>query len=424
MSHFRTTVFPLFLMLVTPLVIIVVWMTATQYDGSLLRFFTTIDWPTLVRDWPAPSLTAAKIIGLFAAFEAALMVLLPGKTHYGPVTPTGNRPSYKLNGIPAYFLTHGALWAAAYPLHLFDPSIVYDNFGSILTTLTLFALAFCGFLYIKGSYYPSSSDAGRSGNFIWDFYWGVELHPQILSFNLKQFANCRVGMMGWSVLLFAFMAKQHAMTGHVATSMAVSVLIQVAYIIKFFYWESGYFGSLDIMHDRFGYYICWGVLCWIPGTYALVGLYLVNHPIELHPAWSALCVILGLGSIWANYDADAQRQRVRETGGKCSVWGNPPVLIKARYTTTDGEQRENLLLASGWWGLARHFHYIPEILLSLAWTLPAMFTHALPYFYVVYLTILLTDRSGRDELRCATKYGEDWKKYKEAVPYRIIPRVY
>ncbi|MFO0759195.1 MAG: hypothetical protein U0359_22075 [Byssovorax sp.] len=424
MSHFRTTIFPLFLMLVTPVVIIIVWMTATQYDGSLLRFFSTIDWPTLARTWPAPSLTAAKIIGAFAAFEAVLMVALPGKTHLGPVTPTGNRPRYKLNGIPAYVVTHAAFFVAAYPLHLFSPSIVYDNFGSILTTINLFALAFCAFLYVKGVYFPSSSDAGRSGNFIWDFYWGVELHPHLGSFNIKQFTNCRVGMMGWSVLLFAFMAKQYEATGHVSTSMLVSVFIQVVYIIKFFWWESGYFGSLDIMHDRLGYYICWGVLCWIPGTYALVGLYLVNHPIELHPAYSALCVILGLGSIWANYDADAQRQRVRETEGQTMVWGNPPVLIKARYTTTDGKERENLLLASGWWGLARHFHYVPEILLSLAWTLPAMFTHALPYFYVVYLTILLTDRSGRDEKRCAEKYGDDWEKYRKAVPYRIIPGIF
>src|SRR4051812_24312343 len=143
MRHLRTTLFPLLLMLSTPILIIVVWMTATRYDGSLYKFITTIDWPTLVSEWPGPSLIAAKIIGIFALFEAILMVALPGKTHYGPVTPTGNRPSYKLNGIPAYFLTHAVLWVAAYPLHLFSPSIVYDNFGSILTTLTIFALGFC-----------------------------------------------------------------------------------------------------------------------------------------------------------------------------------------------------------------------------------------------------------------------------------------
>ena len=107
-----------------------------------------------------------------------LLVVLPGKTHLGPVTPTGNRPAYKLNGIAAYVATHVGLYVGGLPAPPGSrPAIVYDHFGAILITLTLFALVFCGFLYFKGSYFPSSSDAGRSGNFILDYYWGVELHP-------------------------------------------------------------------------------------------------------------------------------------------------------------------------------------------------------------------------------------------------------
>jgi 7-dehydrocholesterol reductase len=411
-------------MLTTPLLAALVWMTAVHHDGSLVALVQAASLGLIAREWPRPSLVAAEIIVIFALLEAVLLVVIPGKKHLGPVTPAGNRPEYKLNGVAAWVATHVLLYVACYRLHWFSPGVVYDNFGSILTTLTLSALAFCLFLYFKGSYFPSSSDSGRSGNVIWDFYWGVELHPSVLGYSLKQYINCRLGMMSWSVIILAFLAKQQELNGHVATSMWVSVAIQLAYIVKFFYWESGYFGSLDIMHDRFGYYICWGVLCWIPSVYTLVGLYLVNHPIELSAPYAALCVVLGLGSIWANYDADAQRQRVRETSGACTVWGKKPELIVARYRTGDGEERQNLLLASGWWGLARHFHYVPEITLSLAWTLPAGATHALPYFYVVYLTILLLDRAGRDELRCAAKYGDDWKVYRERVRARVVPLVY
>lgn len=64
-------------------------------------------------------------------------------------------------------------------------------------------------------------------------------------------------MMGWHVLLLCFAAKQYQLYGHVCNSMVASILIQEVYIFKFFVWESGYFGSIDIMHDRFGYYICW-----------------------------------------------------------------------------------------------------------------------------------------------------------------------
>src|SRR6185295_14631582 len=100
------------------------------------------------------------------------------------------------------------------------------------------------------------------------------------------------------------------------------------------------------------------------------------------------------------YAADAQRQRVRATNGTTTVWGHPPEVIQARYTTADGTAHASLLLASGWWGLARHFHYVPEILLALAWSLPAGFRHFVPYFYVTFLTILLLDRSVRDDKRC------------------------
>ena len=424
MRHFRTTIVPLLLMLTTPVAIALFWMTCVYFNGSLYRFFTEISLGKLSTLWPRPSLTAAKIIGTFALLEALLMVGLPGKTYQGPVTPTGNRPTYKLNGIPAYAITHILLYLGAYRLHWFSPSIVYDNYGAILTSLTLFALLFCVFLYFKGSYFPSSSDSGRSGNLVFDYYWGVELHPHIGKFNLKQYANCRLGMMGWSVIILSFLAAQYEKTGHVSTSMAVSVAIQIVYIVKFFWWESGYFGSLDIMHDRFGYYICWGVLCWIPGVYTLTSLYLVDHPVALSVPYAIAVLVLGVLAIWANYDADAQRQRVRRTEGKTTVWGAAPDLILAEYTTTDGQRRKNLLLVSGWWGLARHVHYVTELTAALAWSLPALFDNFIPYFYFFYLCILLFDRSGRDEKRCAVKYGPFWEEYRRRVPFRIIPRVF
>jgi len=79
------------------------------------------------------------------------------------------------------------------------------------------------------------------------------------------------------------------------------------------------------------------------------------------------------------------------------------------------------LLASGWWGLSRHFHYVPELLGAFFWTLPVLFENVLPYFYMIFLTILLFDRAFRDDKRCAAKYGSDWEAYRRAVPYRIIP---
>ena len=64
-----------------------------------------------------------------------------------------------------------------------------------------------------GHYLPQDSDSGSSGDFITDFYWGIELHPVALGISVKQMLNCRFGMMSWSVLLFSYMAKQYELYG-------------------------------------------------------------------------------------------------------------------------------------------------------------------------------------------------------------------
>jgi 7-dehydrocholesterol reductase len=162
---------------------------------------------------------------------------------------------------------------------------------------------------------------------------------------------------------------------------------------------------------------------WVPSVYTSSTLYLVGHPNHLGAPLAIAIFVLGVACIFTNYAADAQRQRVRATNGKTTVWGKPPKIIVGHYATEKGESKESLLLASGFWGIARHFHYVPEILGALFWTLPALFSDVLPYFYVIFLTALLTDRAMRDDKRCAIKYGADWKTYCEAVRWKIVPGI-
>ena len=425
--HFiRTTLGPLLLILLTPPAAILFWIVCTfePFNGSLRPLFTLAGFKSILVHWPWPSWSAVGIVGIFILVEAGLLVLLPGKRFEGPITPAGTRPGYKLNGVAAWVATHALFFGAAYGLHLFPAGIVWDHFGEILATLILFALVFCLGLYLKGRYRPTSPDHSLSGNFIWDFYWGIELHPTLFGINLKQLINCRLSMMGWSLIVISFAAKQAELNGHISTSLLVTAAIMIAYVFRFFWWESGYFTSLDVMHDRFGYYICWGVLVWVPAVYTLPAQYLVLRPNEL--SWPAAIGLLGMGlaAVYLNYAADAERQKVRATNGAARVWGKPPRLIRASYTTVDGVSHENLLLASGWWGVARHFHYVPEILLALAWSLPAGFSHFTPYFYVIYLTILLFDRANRDDRRCLKKYGQAWEEYCKKVRWKIVPGVY
>ena len=169
---------------------------------------------------------------------------------------------------------------------------------------------------------------------------------------------------------------------------------------------------------------CWGCLVWVPSIYTSHTLYLVNHSNNLGPTLAATIFTVGLLSIWINYQADYQRELVRSTNGRCKVWGSDPKLIRAQYTTTQGEVKESVLLVSGWWGVARHFHYVPELTAALCWSLPALFASPLPYFYFVMLLILLTHRSLRDDRRCQQKYKHFWDEYCKHVPYRILPWVF
>ncbi len=421
---FRTRLGPTLLLLATPPMAMIFWIVCRHLDGSLARLLDADGWRAVVAHWPRPTLTAVKIASLFAMFEYALLVALPGKTFAGPITPSGVQPVYKLNGVAAWGVSHAAFFGLSYGAGCFHAGIVWDEFGPLIATLVLFALLFCLGLYAKGRFAPTTADTFVSDNFVWDYYWGVELHPRALGVSLKQLINCRISMMGWSLIVCSFAAKQAEIYGHVSNAMLVSAAITVVYLFKFFWWESGYFTSLDIMHDRFGFYICWGVLAWVPSVYALPAQYLATHPRDLPWPVALAIFTLGVACVYVNYAADEQRQRVRATGGETTVWGRPPELIRARYVTADGSEHESLLLASGWWGVARHFHYVPEIGLAAAWTLPAGFSHFLPWFYVFFLTILLLDRAGRDDLRCAKKYGTHWDDYRRRVPRKVVPGLY
>jgi 7-dehydrocholesterol reductase len=421
---------PVLLLTLCPPAVFVFWYVATALNGSFMALwhivwqnglFETIGgiWGPVFFGTPL----AWKVLATFAAFQLLLMRVIPGRLFLGPITPKGNIPIYKVNGVPSFLISISSFLIASYGFHWFSPTILYDNLGPLLGALNCFSLIFCFYLYLKGIFAPSSSDHGISGNPLFDYYWGTELYPRIFGWDVKQFTNCRLGMMGWPLLILSYAAKQQELYG-LSDAMIVSVGLQLIYVGKFFLWEPGYFRSLDIMHDRAGFMICWGCLVWLPCIYTSPALYLVHHPIHLGTIGATAIFMAGFASIVVNFLADRQRQQVRAKNGACLVWKRTPTLIEAVYRTQNGEVKQSLLLASGWWGISRHFHYIPEICAAFFWSLPSLFSNFYPYFYVTFLTILLIDRAFRHDKRCADKYGPYWDQYCDKVPYKIIPFVF
>ena len=373
---------------------------------------------------------AWKLLGYFN-LAALVLYYVPGPTKEGPRTATGHVPKYVDNGV-AHCVLSSLLFVGGAYLGLYDAGILYDVFPGTIGALNAFGLVFCVFLYVKGLYAPSTADCGKSGGgFIFDYYWGTELYPRVFDIDIKKFVNCRFAMTYWQLAGLSFAYKSYTLHGRWDPGLVLAAVSQYLYLVKFFAWEIGYMRSIDIIVDRAGFYETWGCLVWVPCVYTLHSRCGVRAPTQL--SWLGASIIFGVGllGVGLNFWADAQRMRFREANGKCKVWGRKPVYIKTKYVTADPAtgaltEHSSLLLASGWWGVARHLQYSFELTAAWSWGLLAnpLVNGPLPLFYAAFLTILLIHRAHRDEEKCLKKYGAYYEDYMARVKYRIVPGVY
>eukprot|EP00928_Gymnodinium_smaydae_P087044 TRINITY_DN7139_c0_g2_i1.p1 TRINITY_DN7139_c0_g2~~TRINITY_DN7139_c0_g2_i1.p1 ORF type:complete len:494 (+),score=93.85 TRINITY_DN7139_c0_g2_i1:59-1483(+) len=415
----------------------------------LLAFITTLDTPSVssfgelcMRDgWGCaqqafvttmPTVPAATILLVFNLI-ALVVYHFPGPTAYGPITANGAKPAYVDNGIAHFLLSTGIfLGGSDLGIGLWKLSIFFEHFAAMAGTLNLFGLLFCAGLYVKGFVAPSGPDCGSSGRgILFDYYWGMELYPRIFGVDVKKFVNCRFSMTFWMLAGISFTAASYEKHNKIDPGLMLCALSTFIYLFKFYIWEIGYMRSIDIIVDRAGFYETWGCLLWVPCLYTLHTRVAVNTPSGLSWPIALTIFIISLCGVLLNFWADDQRQRFREQKGDCEVWGKEPVYIEAKYhalnvKTGEYEEHTSLLLASGWWGAARHFQYFFELVAAWSWgLLGGVGTHGLlPLFYPIFLTILLIHRASRDEEKCLAKYGKHYEEYMDLVPYKIVPLVY
>lgn len=376
----------------------------------------------------APTLDAVKFLACFMGIALLLDRLLPGKIQTGPMTLTGHIPQYIDNGtkhvliFPALFLAGSNIGYFAW----YDFGIIYDVFVPSVTILNLFGVVLCVFLMYKGLHFPSTEDNGSSGSYMKDYLWGTELYPRVCGVDIKRFINCRFSMTFWMLAGLSFTYRSYTLHNTVDYGLLFSSISQYMYLVKFFWWEMGYMRSIDIIVDRAGFEIQWGCLVFVPSLYTLHTRFLVKNPSSLPlPIAFAIFAIGFLGVVF-NYLADAEKDRFRATNGKCLVWGKVPTYITAQYQTKDNKTVRSLLLASGFWGVARHFQYFFELVAAWSWCLLAnpLNNGVIPLFYATFLTCLLIDRAKRDETKCRLKYGKYYDDYCKLVPYHILPGIY
>lgn len=419
-------------LLTAPLFVAYVWICLHTYGGSLMAPLTDLvaDPARALRELlaaaPRPTAAGFTIFAVWYGLQAILMLVVPGRMALGAITPAGHRLSYRTNGALAWLLTHVVLGLAAFHWHLFRPTIVYDHWGGLLVAANVAGLLVAVAAYVKGHRAPSyADDRAFSGHWLYDFFAGIELNPRIGPLDVKLFHIGRVGMAAWTVVNLSCAARQYETFGRVTNAMVLVNVLQAVYVLDLFWREDWYVRTIDIQHDRFGFYLAWGSVAWLPFMYTLPAAYLATHPVELSPVAAAAILALGLAGYTIFLSANRQRDRFRRAGTSgYRIGEQDATFVPARYVSEDGHVHDTRLLTSGWWGVSRHPNYIGDVMMASAFSLPCGFAHVLPYFYALYLPALLVHRARRDEARCRAKYGSAWDVYRAAVPARIVPGVW
>ncbi len=395
----------------------------TAYLFFAVRFNDARLLPAPDADWQGffaalrPSWRATWIYLVWLALQALLQRYAPGREVLGSELPDGSRLPYRMNGLFSLLATL-VLVAGLHGSGLFSIGSLYEEFGALLSVMTLFSFAFSLFLYFYGKKHGQARNL--SGSVIHDFWMGTGHNPRVppgpKGFDLKLFCEARPGLIFWVLLNSSFAYVQYERYGFVSTSMLLVWLFQMLYIVDYFWNEAAILTTMDIKHENFGYMLAFGDLVWVPMTYSLQAHYLIDRVHSLSWWAAGLIVALNMLGLYIFRAVNRQKDRFRKAPEETRIWGKP-----AEYLQT--EQGGKLLL-SGFWGWSRHFNYVGDILMALSWSLPCLFDSLLPYFYPIYFAALLIHRERRDHHFCSTKYGADWDRYCEKVKWRIIPGVY
>ena len=404
------------------------WIGLEYFDGSITSELSALLdqglQPFLSKYSPRPSMKVSVAYAGWLLFQAALYEFLPGPTSTGQLTPAGNLLQYKTNGLLAWTLTHVAFIAAGL-FKIIDLAVIANHFEAYLYAMNFYGFLLSLLCLIKGYIAPTHpEDCKYSGSTIFDFFVGIELNPRLGNFDLKLFHNGRPGIIAWTLIDLSYTAMQYQKLGRVTNSMLLVDLFHFIYVIDFFVNEDWYLRTIDMSHDHYGFYLAWGSMAALPPVYSIQTQYLARYPVDLSFASASAILMLGLGGYVIFRGANHQKDIVRSTNGRCSIWGKKAEYIRCSFRTADGKTHDSLLLCSGWWGFSRHANYLGDVMMSFAMGAACGKDRFIPWCYTILLSSIFINRVPRDEARCARKYGKYWQLYCDTVPWRLLPGVF
>ncbi|RZC70649.1 hypothetical protein C5167_033787 [Papaver somniferum] len=358
-----------------------------------------------------PTWSSVCILVSYLVYLGLAGSLLPGNDVPGALLQDGTRLRYRCNGLLTLFLLI-ALLLFGVVFEFISPTVIADRGLELLSTTFCFSVLVTLILYVAGCNSRAKGSSLKShatGNLIHDWWFGVQLNPHFMGVDLK-FFFVRAGMMEWLFINLSVMEKSYK-DGSLGQSMILYQLFCSLYILDYFCFEEYMTSTWDIIAERLGFMLVFGDLVWIPFTFSIQGWWLLRNNVELPKAAAVVNILVFLIGYRIFRGANKQKHDFKKDP-KAPIWGRPPKVIGGK------------LLASGYWGVARHCNYLGDLLLALSFSLPCGASSPVPYIYPIYLLILLIWRERRDESRCAQKYREIWSEYCKLVPHRILPYVY
>jgi protein-S-isoprenylcysteine O-methyltransferase Ste14 len=364
-----------------------------------------------------PTFAAFAVYLVWFGFQMLLERMLPARIAHGTPLPDGTRLAYRINGSLAMAVSL-VLAVVGYAMGWLPLAWLHANFGPLLSAVTIFSFALAGFIWWWGIHRPGGPSK-RSGSFAREYFYGTALNPRtppLTGFDWKFFCECRPGLIGWLVLDFGMAAAQYEKYGEISLAMGAVIALQIVYVANNFWNETLLLQTIDIQQERFGWMLVYGDLVLVPFTYCLQAFYLIDHFHDASPLWIAAVVAFNVAGTLIFVGANRQKERFKRDPESCRIWGKPAESMPTARGTA--------LLVSGFWGLARHMNYLGDWMIALSWGLLTGFGSIIPYFYPLWFALLLLTRERRDDRWCGEKYGDAWTRYKERVPYRIVPGVY
>ncbi|KAL5041987.1 ergosterol biosynthesis ERG4/ERG24 [Aspergillus fruticulosus] len=294
------------------------------------------------------------------------------------------------------------------------------HYVRLLTANILTSYALSAFIYINSftvdTKYPNRdlrelAAGGTTGNVMYDFFIGRELHPRCTlplfgQIDIKTWCEVCPGLTGWTLLGLTFIAQQYRSYGYVSDSILFTTAVQAYYVLSSQFNEPSILTMMDLTTDGLGFMLSFGDLVWVPFLCSTQARYLAAYPVQLGwPRILAATLVFTLG-IYIFKAANNQKRLFR--------------------TQPDHPA----------WGLSRHINYFRDWLQALPFSLPtsvsgyvilpagaALVSTGLPgdqvrtildgrvavpgpaarwgmaftYFYVVYFAVLLIHRERRDD---------------------------